>query len=76
MKLGLACVRHGVRVSRPAWARGLKHASDAEKAHVLLSRPAWARGLKLVLAPDAVHWIESRPAWARGLKPHASLAGV
>ena len=34
-------------LSRPAWARGLKHVfEDIGQLVLLESRPAWARGLK------------------------------
>ena len=60
--------RSNCRLSRPAWARGLKCLHDAGKFVFRLSRPAWARGLKLrgcqLVALDE----RSRPAWARGLK--------
>ena len=55
--------------SRPAWARGLKHA-PISLAHLCLttSRPAWARGLKPRGEGQGELHGQSRPAWARGLK--------
>jgi len=33
-------------LSRPAWARGLKHKKKWQSRYRWQSRPAWARGLK------------------------------
>ena len=59
-------------VSRPAWARGLKHGAQDWPAPPAGSRPAWARGLKRgrrrglrnrpLVAPRVGAWIETR--WA------------
>ena len=56
-------------VSRPAWARGLKHVFGAELINPCESRPAWARGLKpernccqyktKAVAPRVGAWIET-----------------
>ena len=56
-----------VPVSRPAWARGLKHAIiDNEEARYVAPRVgAWIETKHHPLKGDA-H--PSRPAWARGLK--------
>jgi len=60
-------------MSRPAWARGLKHANDQKIDIIIKSRPAWARGLKLTIWTAYKTFWMSRPAWARGLK-HPTLA--
>ncbi len=55
-------------LSRPAWARGLKHRYHVFNGMSTKSRPAWARGLKLLLwlvllmllvAPRVGAWIET-----------------
>ncbi len=57
-------------MSRPAWARGLKHDAERHGRPRSESRPAWARGLKPEDWSDKpLRVIASRPAWARGLKP-------
>ena len=55
-------------VSRPTWARGLKHYSGYCRRKMLTSRPTWARGLKLLPSLRREDGQQSRPTWARGLK--------
>ncbi len=55
-------------MSRPAGARGLKHASGLEGLEDLVSRPAGARGLKQAQQRLLILLCPSRPAGARGLK--------
>jgi len=58
-------------LSRPAWARGLKHLLNSLEHKGEESRPAWARGLKHCRKLTAQTFVASRPAWARGLKQEA-----
>jgi len=55
-------------VSRPAWARELKHIDYPALAIYIRSRPAWARELKLAVQNEPHELVRSRPAWARELK--------
>ena len=58
-------------MSRPVWARGLKHDGLRRKLAFHGSRPVWARGLKhfgrgyfvgvVVVAPRVGAWIETSP---------------
>ncbi len=56
-------------MSRPAWARGLKHQKEITKGKHWGVAPcvgAWIETDRLGIAPAVFH--TSRPAWARGLK--------
>ena len=59
-----------LRLSPPAWGRGLKSSSPAHCAKVNMSPPAWGRGLKFLHVKSYVASSASPPAWGRGLKYH------
>ncbi len=62
-------------LSRPSWARGLKHLKIALGFRHQTSRPSWARGLKLTIRGMGKRGIQSRPSWARGLKHYLMRCG-
>ena len=61
-------------LSRPLWARELKHVGDNYYLAFILSRPLWARELKQREIQCFAYTRESRPSWARELKPDESVA--
>ncbi len=58
-------------MSRPAWARGLKHQRDNVAIQGQNVAPCVGAWIETHIEGIATQRYESRPAWARGLKPVA-----